>query len=495
MARTLEDGARKASSTKKYKKLMTNTVLFAINALSTKLISFVLVPLYTAYMSAGEYGVIDMAQTVVSLVTPIATLSIADAAIRFMIKDRERSDEYSAISFAITILSIPIVCILTPLLNLSVFGGLGHYGIWFIVSYTTGALLGLMGQVARGFDEIKLIPFSAFCSSIATLAGAFLCIVWAGLGIRGYFISLCVGQVIGIAAFVIGGESGKSILRGLKKLYHRISLRESVKHYFSQMLKYSLPLVPNSLFWWIGTSVSRLFITGMLGIAASGMYAAASKIPNLLNTAYSIFLQAWQLSAFQELNSEGVERFYSTVFRVLQASMSILCSLLSLLSPVIAALLLQGETFSSWPMIPILLLANLFSLYSSFYGTVYTSTMHTDFIMKTTFVVATATALLTPLMLALFGLIGACMATAISQAVVAIVRAIDSRKYIDFDPGLRTLLVTIALLILQAAVTSAQLNGWQYISGICMLAVVIIQCRKVLPLVRRFLETRKPVSD
>lgn len=486
---------QKKSGDKKYKKLMTNTALFAVNALSTKLISFVLVPLYTACMSAGEYGIVDMAQTVVNLVTPIATLSIADAAIRFMIKDRERSDEYSAISFGITILSIPVVCALTPLLNFSVFGGLGHYGIWFIASYATGALLGLMGQVARGLDEVRLIPFSAFCSSVVTLAGAFLCISLAGLGIRGYFISLCMGQIVGIAVFVIGGESGKSILRGLKKIYHRISLHESAKPYVSQMMKYSLPLVPNSLFWWIGTSVSRLFITGMLGIAASGLYAAASKVPNLLNTAYSIFLQAWQLSAFQELDSEGVERFYSTVFRILQASMSILCSVLSLLSPAIASLLLQGETYSSWPMIPILLLANLFSLYSSFYGTVYTSTMHTDFIMKTTVVVAAATALLTPLMLTLFGLAGACVATAVSQAFVAVVRAIDSRKYISFDPGARTLSVTTAVLVLQAVVTTTQLNCWQYISGFCTIAVVVLQCWKTLPLVKRFFETRRVISD
>lgn len=494
MSDTLEDDMQKPSN-KKYKKLMANTVLFAINALSIKLISFFLVPLYTAYMSAGEYGIVDMAQTVVSLVTPITTLSIADAAIRFMIKDRERLDEYAAISFGITILSIPVVCVLAPLLNFSVFGGLGHYGIWFIASYATGALLGLMGQVARGLDEVRLIPFSAFCSSVVTLAGASLCIAWAGLGIRGYFISLCMGQIVGIVVFAIGGESGKSILRGLKRLYHRISLYESAKPYVSQMLKYSLPLVPNSLFWWIGTSVSRLFITGMLGIAASGLYAAASKVPNLLNTAYSIFLQAWQLSAFQELDSDGVERFYSTVFRILQASMSILCSILSLLSPAIASLLLQGETYSSWPMIPILLLANLFSLYSSFYGTVYTSTMHTDFIMKTTVVVAVATAFLTPLMLELFGLSGACVATVVSQAFVAVARSIDSRKYISFDPGVRTLSVTIALLVLQAVVTTTQLNCWQYISGACALTVTIVQCWKILPLAKQYFEVRKNTSN
>lgn len=46
----------------KYRRLILNTVLFAINAVATKLITFFLVPLYTYYMSAGEYGLTDMSQ-------------------------------------------------------------------------------------------------------------------------------------------------------------------------------------------------------------------------------------------------------------------------------------------------------------------------------------------------------------------------------------------------------------------------------------------------
>ena len=66
------------------------------------------------------------------------------------------------------------------------------------------------------------------------------------------------------------------------------------------MLRYSLPLIPNSLFWWMGTSINRFFITGMIGIGASGLFAAAGKVPGLVNTVYAVFQQAWQLSAFQE---------------------------------------------------------------------------------------------------------------------------------------------------------------------------------------------------
>ena len=63
----------------KYKTLLTNIGLFTLNTVSTKLITFLLVPLYTFFLTTQDYGITDMSLTVVSLVAPIVTLSIGDA--------------------------------------------------------------------------------------------------------------------------------------------------------------------------------------------------------------------------------------------------------------------------------------------------------------------------------------------------------------------------------------------------------------------------------
>ena len=112
-----------------YKNLAVNTALFAANAVATRLMTFLLVPLYTYYMSAGEYGITDMSLTVISLVTPLATLAVADAAVRFIIEDDSRKSEYAFIGFVVTLLSILIVAMLTPALDLDVFGGLGKHKV------------------------------------------------------------------------------------------------------------------------------------------------------------------------------------------------------------------------------------------------------------------------------------------------------------------------------------------------------------------------------
>lgn len=68
----------------KYVNLIKNVGLFAFSNFAVKLITFFLVPLYTYYLSTAEYGITDMLSTVVWILTPLGTLSVADATLRFV---------------------------------------------------------------------------------------------------------------------------------------------------------------------------------------------------------------------------------------------------------------------------------------------------------------------------------------------------------------------------------------------------------------------------
>lgn len=468
-----------------YRNLVINSGLFAINAVATRLVTFLLVPLYTSFLNAGEYGVTDMSLTVISLATPLVTLSIADAAVRFIVGEKSGGGEYAAIGFAITTMSIAIVALLTPILNFDIFGGLGAYKGWFVLAYASSALLQLCGQVARGIGAIRLIPICAGISSIITCSAAIILIGGLGLNVVGYFLSVSLGPIVAVGAYLTVGGMGRLVADGVRSILLSSARSECLKGLCAPMLRYSLPLIPNSLFWWVGTSINRFFITGMLGIAASGMFAAAGKLPNLLNTAYSVFQQAWQLSAFQESGKEGLGSFFSSVFRVLQASMAVLCASISFFAPWLAAIFLQGEFYSAWPMISVLLIANLMNVFNAFYGTVYTTTMHTSYIMRTTVVGAVACVALTPALIVPLGTYGACVASAVGNALVFAMRARDSRKYIRFEVGWRALAPTLVLLVIQSAVTAAQIPGWHLISGVCLIGCIVLQGSRLFPLVKR----------
>ena len=78
---------------KRVKELFKNIGFFSIAQLVTRAISFLLLPLYTAYLSTAEYGTIDLVTTLIQHLLPVFTLSIADAVLRFGISENERADQ------------------------------------------------------------------------------------------------------------------------------------------------------------------------------------------------------------------------------------------------------------------------------------------------------------------------------------------------------------------------------------------------------------------
>ncbi len=53
--------------------------------MGSKIVSFLLVPLYTYYLSQGEYGALDLVMTTVSMLLPIVSASMFEAIIRFVV--------------------------------------------------------------------------------------------------------------------------------------------------------------------------------------------------------------------------------------------------------------------------------------------------------------------------------------------------------------------------------------------------------------------------
>lgn len=460
---------RKGKLLSKYKNLFVNIGLFALNVFATKLISFFLVPLYTYYMTQSDFGATDLAITVISMLYPLATLSISDATLRFSIDDKNNSKDYVSIGFWITVASCLLVALCLPALDAPFFGGLGHFKLLFWLSFVTMGFTSFFGYVARALNQIKLITVASIVISLITCGGAVAFIAWMNLGATGYFLSLIAGNGIGALAYLLGGRQYRWITINVMTAFQS---RETLR----KMFIYCVPLIPNALFWWMSTSINRFFITGMLGIAASGLFAAANKIPNLLNLLYSIFQQAWQLSAFQEFKSKDIASFFGTIFRLLSALLVVGSSMLILISPWLASLLLQKGFHAGWTLIPIMLLAFYFNILNTFYGTIYTASMTTKYLFTSTVAGALLTTMLTWILIMPLGLVGACWAMVIGNAAIFALRAVNSRKIMRLSVSWITFLSSSLLLASQSVIESYQVPHyiiWSSILFVCLTGISI----------------------
>ena len=80
----------------KVKYLIKNIGLLAFSNFSSKVLVFLLVPLYTNVLTTLEYGIYDLAISTVSLLAPVLTINISDAVMRFLINEKKEKEAQKA---------------------------------------------------------------------------------------------------------------------------------------------------------------------------------------------------------------------------------------------------------------------------------------------------------------------------------------------------------------------------------------------------------------
>ncbi|MDI3236271.1 oligosaccharide flippase family protein [Exiguobacterium antarcticum] len=421
------------------KKLLSNTFLFAIGSFSTRILIFLLVPLYARTLETKEYGVIDLITVTVSLLLPIFGLNIHEAVLRFLLSKKEDSKIILGIGFQVTIIGFIIVCLFSPLIL--GFLNLGSYYGFFVLSYLITSLKNLLLYYARGLEKIKLIIKLSILDTIMLLGCNLILLYVYRLGIEGYYISLLVsGTIITIL--------------------YTISLKIDLTYFFKRkdsnirknMFKYSLPMVPNSLSWWVSNTSDKYILNYFSGVSTTGLYSMAYKVPSLLNTITSIFMQAWQISSVEEFENGRTESF-SKVYKTLFSINILVCSALIIFAKPISSIMF-GETFKeAFYFVPILLVAYFFNGLASYLGTIYTSAMVTSFLFYSTAYGGILNIILNIYLIPNYGAYGASFATLSSYMLIWIVRLYNSKKIVKIswnkliDSVQIVILICLALLV------------------------------------------------
>lgn len=298
----------------------------------------------------------------------------------------------------------------------------------------------VFAQYARGTGRIKLYVVNGLLTAVLIFGIVSVLLVYFHVGIMGYFIGMVIAfSISNVLLFCFSGNVAETLAKAPWD-----------SELMKRMLLYSLPLIPNTLMFWVMDTSDRLLIQSFLGLAANGYYAVANKIPVILNTLSSIFMQAWQLTAMEESEQKDRDRFYSSVFNALSSFMIIISALILCALKWGFGIGLGSEFYESWKFVPIQLFAVIFASFSSFLGVIYAVQMRTNQVFTTSFVGAALNIVLNLLLIPRIGLYGAAIATAISFLSVWMVRLLQTRKYVKIRINFLTIIPALAVLAVQA---------------------------------------------
>lgn len=403
----------------KYKKLLNNSFIFTIGSFGSNIISFLMVPLYTHLLSTSEYGVVDLMNTTVSLLIPIFTLELGQAALRFSVETKneiEQNKIFSNISAYALVVSL-IVLIVLPLLDY--FNLFGNYLVMFSILLILRIVNTMYSQYIRGIGLVKEFALNGILMTLVTVISNVILLVILNYRVEGYILSLILAALF--SNFYLFYSS-----YGIT----RIRMFNPEWSLFKDMLRFSIPIVPNAAMWWIINSSTRYFVLYFIGSAGNGVFAVANKIPALISMATGIFSQAWQLSSFEEYNSDTKNNFYSKTFNIYWLFIFIASSAILVILKPLMSILVEDSFFESWQVAPLLMFAVIYQSFSTFLGTNYTAAKETKGAFLTSIYAGVVSLLSSIILIPILGLIGAGLSTAISLVVLFFIRLIDTRKYV-----------------------------------------------------------------
>ena len=301
----------------KYKYLTKNVLIFAVSSFGTKFLSFLLVPFYTSVLTTAEYGIADIITTTATLMMYICTVNIADAVLRFAIE--RKKDQSEILVFGIRVLfigSLVAILFLTITAQLRIADWPLMYYIFIFLYFWSTALYQIMTSYLRALDKVMEVAVAGIISTAAMIAGNIIFLLVIKIGIYGYLISMVIGPLIASIYCI-----AKAKVKG--RDYIKSVCSTAVQ---KEMLQYCAPLA-----LWINAFLDKYFVTAICGVEANGIYAVASKIPTILSTFYTVFSQAWTLSAIREFDVEDSDGFFGKTYKIYNAAITMVCSVFRLL--------------------------------------------------------------------------------------------------------------------------------------------------------------------
>lgn len=458
------------------KRLLKNTGIIAIGNISTKLISFFLLPIYTALLSTSEYGTFDYILSIATFCVPFVSLLMDESIFRFLIDCKTELDEKRVISTSIIVVFIGMICF--AIIGIPVMNFLDYSYTYYAVVYILLCVIsGMISALLRGIGRTDQYAIFNFLSGATNVVLNVFFIAVLRQGLRGMLAASILSLLIVSTIFIFK-----------MRLWLYIDLKNVDSKLAKSMITYSFPLIPNKISWTIINLSDRIILMNVVGSAATGLYAVSYKFPNLMDIVYGFFYQSWKESSARVLGNESQNDFYNMVYKYLKNFMFAIVLGLTAFMPIIFKILINKNYYNAIYYVPILLIATYFANISGFYGGIFTAYKDTKIMGTTTIAAAVINLVINLFTIKWIGVYAAALSTLIANLVVYMYRKRKVGRYIKLNENWKNSF--IAFIVTSIVLFLFYSERWTYIVLACLISVLyaIITNMDMIKIILRFFD-------
>ena len=337
------------------RRILGGSVNYGLGGVLPQLLNFLLIPVYTRFLTPEDYGIADVASSVGAVLTIIVRLGVAGSVTRFYY-DHKQGEALNRFISTVTaflagwgLVAGVILTVAGPAIFRLIAPGIDFFPYLALAVWT--AVLGIHMEVQQRLLQAQersrthmLLTTSQFALGLVL---TILFVVVLDLRVLGVLL----GTFVSTAVFFLVAVG--FLARYWTWSWCRTMLREAIA--------YGLPMLPHHVFTWLTTLASRLFLNGLGTTAAVGLFGIASRMASPLNIALTALNAAW-VPVYFSLRKSGSEDASETLGRAVTAlaAMVVWCALgIAVLGPEVVMFMTPREYHSSGGLLPILAAAHL----------------------------------------------------------------------------------------------------------------------------------------
>jgi O-antigen/teichoic acid export membrane protein len=420
------------------KRFAKDFIIYFLGTVCSKAINIILLPFYTYYLSVNDYGIVDIIAVTISLFVPLISLEIFEGVYRFLLDANNENEKKQVISSSLILLLLSIIASGSIVFVLRDIGTrFVDYYFYIFLAIILTVLKTFFNQILRGLHKVQLYAWSNIIYAVAFGALNIYLIGMLKIGVLGFILSMIIANMVSLLFIIFFGK-----LWG----YIRLEFIDLVN--CKSLIKYSVPLIPNVMNWWIMNVSDRYMLAFFLGASAVGIYGVSYRIVSAIFILNTVFTMTWQTNSVLEYNSKDRDEYYSKVFKLLVKAQISIVVIGVLISKVVVVNFTHPDFHDAWVYIPFLLIGTMFSSFSSFFGTGYIVSKDTLGALMTSVMGAVVNIIFNLTLIPHLGILGAAIATLIGFLSMLIVRFIQTKKYFSIKIDKKMILFGLISIIL-----------------------------------------------
>jgi len=270
-----------------FKRLTRGTLIYGLGSVLNRLLGFLLLPVFTAYLTPAEYGIAAILGLMSMLIMPFFSLgfSASMAPCYFDTHDPRRKEATVWTAFAILLASAGALSgagfIWAAPISRLAFGTPEHAPLVALSLLSAGFMIlwDPLSLYLRFEERARTVVALTAVSSLATIGASVWLVVGLKRGLYGLVVGGLIGQMLTMALFLLPAAAA---------LRFRLSARVA-----RELLRLGLPMVPGFLFGFVLQQSNKYVLQWTHGLDAVGVYNIGFNLGMAMSLVVTAFQSAW----------------------------------------------------------------------------------------------------------------------------------------------------------------------------------------------------------